>query len=46
MPACTIDKSDVELLVKEMQLNKTDAEIALKKHQGDVVTTLTYLVTH
>ncbi|KAI8377213.1 hypothetical protein EDC96DRAFT_571475 [Choanephora cucurbitarum] len=46
VPAHAVDKSDVELLIKEMQLNKAEAEIALKKHQGDLVATLTDLVAH
>ncbi|CAO3703784.1 unnamed protein product [Rhizopus stolonifer] len=39
-----VEKVDVELLIKELQLSKADAETALRNNGGDVVVTLKKLI--
>ncbi|KAI8059956.1 uncharacterized protein B0P05DRAFT_558210 [Gilbertella persicaria] len=39
-----ISKADVDMLMNEMQLAKTEAEQVLRNNKGDVVSALTYLV--
>ncbi|KAI9282268.1 hypothetical protein BY458DRAFT_497669 [Sporodiniella umbellata] len=43
-PVGAVNKADVELLMKEFQLSKADAETALRQNQGDVVITLKKLI--
>ncbi|GAN05716.1 hypothetical protein MAM1_0099c05190 [Mucor ambiguus] len=41
-----VDKSDVDLLMKEMQITKAEAELTLRRNKNDVVAALTYLTSH
>ncbi|KAG0746456.1 hypothetical protein G6F57_004482 [Rhizopus arrhizus] len=39
-----VNKADVDLLIKELQLSKADAESALRTNGGDVIVTLKKLI--
>ncbi|KIY63608.1 hypothetical protein CYLTODRAFT_402941 [Cylindrobasidium torrendii FP15055 ss-10] len=40
----TLKKEDIDLIVNELELSRTQAEKALQKHRGDVSVTLRALV--
>ncbi|XP_009858061.2 huntingtin-interacting protein K-like [Ciona intestinalis] len=44
LSAVKISKEDVELVMREMEINKVKAERALRENKGDVVAALTALV--
>ncbi|CAO0791349.1 unnamed protein product [Mucor circinelloides] len=41
-----VNKADVDLLMKEMQITKAEAESTLRSNKNDVVAALTYLTSH
>lgn len=44
LAAVSIDQKDVDLIVREMEMEKAEAELKLREHGGDVVKTLNTLV--